>query len=70
QALKKLHKGCLKYPTWKSHHNPTFKPWLFPEQNLLPTVPLSTLAVQRAESLENIDESSLAEAKEEGSDDD
>ncbi|KAG5269832.1 hypothetical protein AALO_G00206690 [Alosa alosa] len=41
------------------------KPWLYPEQNSLPSMPLSELRIQHADSLENIDESSLAETKEE-----
>lgn len=64
QAMKKICKACVKYPEWKQRHNPAFKPWLYPEQTTLPSIPLSELSIQRAESLENIDESSLAEAHE------
>ncbi|XP_069737817.1 START domain-containing protein 10 [Phaenicophaeus curvirostris] len=70
KAMKKLYKACLKYPAWKSHHEPSFKPWLFPEQSRLPTLPVASLSLQHAESLENIDESSLAETKDEASDED
>ncbi|XP_013769755.1 START domain-containing protein 10 [Pundamilia nyererei] len=63
-AMKKICKACVKYPEWKQRHNPAFKPWLYPEQTTLPSIPLSELSIQRAESLENIDESSLAEAHE------
>lgn len=63
QAMKKMYKACLKYPEWKLKHNPHFKPWLFPEQSRLPALPLSELSLQHADSLENIDESSLAETK-------
>ncbi|KAL4647080.1 PCTP-like protein [Arapaima gigas] len=72
QAMKKINKACLKYPDWKKNHNPGYKPWLFPEQNHLASIPISELSIQHADSLENIDESSLSEAKEErgeGSDD-
>uniref|UniRef100_A0A3Q1EAP1 START domain-containing protein 10 n=1 Tax=Acanthochromis polyacanthus TaxID=80966 RepID=A0A3Q1EAP1_9TELE len=64
RAMKKIHKACLKYQEWKQSHNPGFKPWLYPEQTTLPSIPLSELSIQRAESLENIDESSLAETQE------
>ncbi|CAJ1065658.1 START domain-containing protein 10 [Xyrichtys novacula] len=69
-ALKKINKACLKYSTWKQGHNPGFKPWLYPEQTTLPSIPLTELSIQRAESLENIDESSLADTadREEDSD--
>lgn len=65
KAMKKIYKACLKYPEWKQKHNPGFKPWLYPEQNRLQSIPLSELSIQHADSLENIDESSLSEAKEE-----
>ncbi|XP_015715555.1 START domain-containing protein 10-like [Coturnix japonica] len=68
QMLKKLHKACVQYPAWKQQHNVNMKPWLYPEQNKLPVLALSELALQRAASLENIDESSLAEEKDESSD--
>lgn len=64
RAMKKINKACLKYTEWKQRHNPGFKPWLYPEQTTLPSIPLSELSIQRAESLENIDESSLAETQE------
>ncbi|XP_077197256.1 START domain-containing protein 10 [Paroedura picta] len=73
KAMKKMYKACVKYPEWKQKHGPHFKPWLFPEQSLLPTVGLAELSIQHADSLENIDESSLSETKDdraEGSDED
>ncbi|XP_074863761.1 START domain-containing protein 10-like isoform X3 [Carettochelys insculpta] len=63
RMLKKMHKACLKYPSWKQQHNVNVKPWLYPEQNKLPTMLLSDLALQHSASLENIDESSLSEVK-------
>ncbi|KAM8853787.1 START domain-containing protein 10 isoform 1-T2 [Synchiropus picturatus] len=62
-AMKKIYKACLKYPEWKQKHNPNVKPWLYPEQTTLPSIPLSELSIQHAESLENIDESCLDEAQ-------
>ncbi|XP_066555322.1 START domain-containing protein 10 [Amia ocellicauda] len=72
KAMKKINKACLKYLEWKQKHNPHYKPWLYPEQSRLSSIPLSELSIQHADSLENIDESGLSEAKEEhceGSDD-
>ncbi|XP_027418784.1 START domain-containing protein 10 isoform X2 [Bos indicus x Bos taurus] len=78
KAMKKMYKACVKYPEWKQKHQPHFKPWLHPEQSSLPSLALSELSVQHADSLENIDESAVAESREdrtgsaggEGSDDD
>ena len=62
--MKKINKACLKYSDWKQRHNKAYKPWLFPEQTTLPIIPLCELSIQRADSLENIDESCLAETGE------
>jgi len=32
KMVKKLHKACLNYASWKRLHNPSHKPWLYPEQ--------------------------------------
>ncbi|KAG7278936.1 hypothetical protein CRUP_036587 [Coryphaenoides rupestris] len=68
KAMKKINKACLKYPEWKQRHNKGYKPWLFPEQTTLPMIPLCELSIQRADSLENIDESCLPETQERDSD--
>ncbi|NXT17744.1 STA10 protein, partial [Syrrhaptes paradoxus] len=70
KAMRRMYKACLKYPEWKQRHEPGFKPWLFPEQSRLPALPLAELALQHADSLENIDESALPEARDDASDDD
>uniref|UniRef100_A0A4W6FQS4 StAR-related lipid transfer (START) domain containing 15 n=1 Tax=Lates calcarifer TaxID=8187 RepID=A0A4W6FQS4_LATCA len=69
KAMRKIYKASLKYPDWKRKHNPNLKPWMFPEQNTLPCISVSELTVQRADSLENIDESGLTEEKTHHSDD-
>ncbi|MEQ2166867.1 hypothetical protein GOODEAATRI_032796, partial [Goodea atripinnis] len=69
QAMRKIYKASLKYPEWKRKHNPTLKPWMYPEQNTLPSVSLADLTLQRADSLENIDESGVREEKAQHSDD-
>uniref|UniRef100_A0A8C4SPJ7 START domain-containing protein 10 n=1 Tax=Erpetoichthys calabaricus TaxID=27687 RepID=A0A8C4SPJ7_ERPCA len=63
KAMKKIYKACLKYPEWKRKHNPNLKPWVYPEQNTLPSINLADLSLQNADSLENIDESGLSEEK-------
>ncbi|KAM4696745.1 START domain-containing protein 10-like [Rhinophrynus dorsalis] len=65
KILKKLHKACVQYPAWKKKNQPGFKPWLNPEQNTLPRISLDELSLQRAESLEHVDESRLCEVAEE-----
>lgn len=59
--MKKIYKAGLKYPEWKRKHEPGLKPWVYPEQNVLPTISLAELSLQNADSLENIDESGLTE---------
>ncbi|XP_061690406.1 START domain-containing protein 10 isoform X2 [Syngnathoides biaculeatus] len=70
KAMRRIYKASQKYPEWKRKHDPNLKPWVFPEQNTLPCVRLSELTPQGADSLENIDESSLSEDKAKQSDDD
>ena len=69
QAMKKIYKASQKYPEWKRKHNPNLKPWMYPEQNTLPCINVADLTIQRADSLENIDESCLNEEKAQHSDD-
>ena len=38
QLMERLHVACVQYNDWKASNNPGFKPWLHPEQNLLPLV--------------------------------
>ncbi|XP_061541704.1 START domain containing 14 [Phycodurus eques] len=51
-----------KYPEWKEQNSPEQKPWLFPEQCTLPKMDPAELAIQRGDSLENVDESSKQDA--------
>ncbi|XP_023276449.1 START domain-containing protein 10-like [Seriola lalandi dorsalis] len=69
KAMRKIYKASLKYPDWKKKHNPTLKPWMFPEQNTLPCISALELTLQRADSLENIDESGVSEERTHHSDD-
>ncbi|XP_056373023.1 START domain-containing protein 10-like isoform X1 [Hyla sarda] len=63
KAMKKIYKAGLKYPEWKRKHDPHYKPWVYPEQNTLPAVNLEELSIQRADELENIDESGVSEER-------
>lgn len=67
--MRKIYKASLKYPDWKRKHNPTLKPWMYPEQNTLPSISPADLTLQRADSLENIDESGVSEEKAQNSED-
>lgn len=68
QAMKKIYKAGLKYPEWKRRHDPGYKPWVYPEQNTLPSLSLAELSLQHADSLEHIDETGLSEEHLSGSD--
>lgn len=65
QVVKNLHKACVKYPAWKQQHDANVKPRPCPEQNTLCLLVLPELALQRAALLENVDESSPSEMKDE-----
>ncbi|XP_061692006.1 START domain containing 14 [Syngnathoides biaculeatus] len=62
RVMKCIHAAAQKYPEWKRHNCPEHKPWLFPEQCALPRMDPSELAIQRGDSLENLDESSEQDA--------
>ncbi|KAM3867028.1 START domain containing 14 [Diretmus argenteus] len=64
KVMKSVHKAGQNYPEWKQQNSPDQKPWLFPEQNPLPVMDPAELSVQRADSLENVDESASVEAQE------
>ncbi|EDO39000.1 predicted protein, partial [Nematostella vectensis] len=38
KVVAKLHKAAIEYKSWKDLHQPSYKPWLKPEQNTLPFV--------------------------------
>ncbi|CAD5215256.1 unnamed protein product [Bursaphelenchus okinawaensis] len=42
KVLKKLHKACVNYESWKRHNKPLQKPWRYPEQ--LEAAPRADLA--------------------------
>lgn len=62
--LKCVHKAGQSYPEWKKQNSPDQKPWLYPEQSILPMMDPSELTIQRADSLENVDESTQLDIQE------
>ncbi|XP_032384518.1 START domain containing 14 [Etheostoma spectabile] len=62
RVMRCVHKAGQMYPEWKQQNSPDRKPWLYPEQNTLPMMDPAELSIQRADSLENMDESSKVAA--------
>ncbi|XP_029297783.1 START domain containing 14 [Cottoperca gobio] len=63
RVMKCVHKAGQNYPEWKLQNSPKRKPWLHPDQSTLPTMDPKELSMQRADSLENVDESSKMAAQ-------
>ncbi|XP_041846524.1 START domain containing 14 [Melanotaenia boesemani] len=63
RVMKSVHKAGQNYPEWKRQNSPNQKPWLYPEQSTLPMMDPAELSIQRADSLENVDESSKVDAQ-------
>lgn len=57
RVMKCVHKAGQNYAEWKQENSPDQKPWLYPEQNVLPTMDPAELSIQRGDLLENVDES-------------
>lgn len=68
QVLRSVHKAGQNYQAWKNENSPEHKPWLNPEQNSLPTMDPAELQIQRADSLENVDEGTKDELQDSGED--
>ncbi|XP_030650346.1 START domain containing 14 [Chanos chanos] len=64
KVLKSVHKAGQNYPQWKNQNSPDHKPWLYPLQSDLPMMNPAELAIQRGDSLENVDESSMRDVQE------
>lgn len=56
--MKNVYKAGQNYPAWKAHNSPDHKPWLYPIQSQLSMMDPAELRIQRADSLENVDETS------------
>lgn len=61
--MKNVLKAGQNYPEWKRQNSPDQKAWLHPEQSTLPMMDPAELSIQRAASLENVDESSKMDAQ-------
>lgn len=61
--MKSVHKAGQNYREWKQQNSPDQKPWLYPEQSSLPMMDPAELSLQRADSLENVDESSKVDTQ-------
>ncbi|XP_056295729.1 START domain containing 14 [Pseudoliparis swirei] len=57
RVMECIHKAGQNYPEWKQKNSPDQKPWLYPVQSNLPMMDSRELSIQRADSLENMDES-------------
>ncbi|MEQ2283649.1 hypothetical protein AMECASPLE_013645 [Ameca splendens] len=64
RVMKCVHKAGQNYSAWKQQNSPNLKPWLYPEQSNLPMMDPADLSIQRADSLQNVDESSKKDALE------
>ncbi|MEQ2211811.1 hypothetical protein XENOCAPTIV_017014 [Xenoophorus captivus] len=64
KVMKCVHKAGQNYSAWKQQNSPDLKPWLYPEQSNLPMMDPADLSIQRADSLQNVDESSKKDALE------
>ena len=62
--MKCVHTAGKDYAEWKGQNSPDQKPWLYPEQSTLPMMDPEELSLQRADSLENVDETSKMEVQE------
>lgn len=64
QVIGRIHKACKNYESWKSANNPGFKPWLFPEQIMLPRLDMNQIGpASEFASTDSIDESDIKESE-------
>lgn len=62
--MKSVYKAGKNYSAWKAQNSPEHKPWLYPIQSELPMMDPAELSIQRADSLENVDETYTRDAGE------
>lgn len=62
--MKSLHNAGQHYSAWKAQNSPEHKPWLYPIQSEVPMMDPSELSIQRADSLDNVDETLSRDAVE------
>lgn len=54
--MAKVHKAALGYQAWKSLHAPSYKPWIWPEQSILPKLRLDDVESVSSESTSGSDQ--------------
>ena len=52
----KVHKAALGYQAWKAEHAPSYKPWIWPEQSILPRIRLEDVESVSGESASGSDQ--------------
>ena len=48
-----MYKACLKYPKWKSSHNPDYKPWSNPECLRIPRIDWNDIKTLNSTDINN-----------------
>lgn len=56
QVIIKVHKAALGYQAWKAEHAPSYKPWIWPEQSILPRLRLEDVQSVGSESASGSDQ--------------
>ncbi|CAF0760664.1 unnamed protein product [Brachionus calyciflorus] len=70
--VKKIYKACLKYEKWKAKHNPSYMPWVNPEQFKMPRIDWNDIqTLDKAQLASNsVDESQISENQIQDNDED
>ncbi|XP_028316008.1 START domain containing 14 [Gouania willdenowi] len=64
RVMSRVHSAGRSYSEWKQQNNPEYKPWLYPEQSKLPMMNPAELSIQKADELEQVDETFKVDAQE------
>ena len=51
-----MHKAALGYQAWKAEHAPSYKPWIWPEQSILPMLRPEDAEYVNSDSLSGSDQ--------------
>lgn len=61
KVIIKVHKAALGYQGWKAEHAPSYKPWIWPEQSILPKLRLDDVESVGSESASGSDQEEVIE---------